>query len=98
MCHEGMGHRQLRLVYRHFRERFWAPGTAKLIKRHILSCKVCQVFSGMKVSAQLCSGPRSPPGTKARASDVFTHWSVDFAGPFPQDAKSGCEYVMITVE
>ena len=94
MCHEGMGHRQLRSVYRHFRSRFWVPGAAKLIKRHILSCKVCQAFSSAKVSAQLSSGP----GTRARAGDVFTHWSVDFAGPFPKDSETGCEYVIIAVE
>ena len=59
-----------------------------------MSCKVCQAFSSAKVSAQLSSGP----GTRARAGDVFTHWSVDFAGPFPKDSETGCEYVIIAVE
>ena len=90
MCHKGMGHRQLRSVLRHFRTRFWVPGAATLIKRHILSYKVCQAFSNAKVSAG--------PGMTATARDVFTHWSIDFAGLFPKDVETGCQYVIIAVE
>ena len=32
------------------------------------------------------------------AKDVFTHWSIDFAGPFPKDAETGCQYVILAVD
>ena len=92
MCHEGMGHRQLRSIYKYFCSRYWVPAAAKLIKRHLMACKTCQCFANARVNSI-----RSP-GYSPRASDVFTHWSVDFAGPFPKDAETGMEYVIIAVE
>ena len=89
-CHEGLGHRQMRSAYRHFAARYWVPAAAKLLKRHILSCKVCQCFADARKFQS--------PGFSPTASDVFTHWSVDFAGPFPKDAVTGMEYVIIAVE
>ena len=89
-CHEGLGHRQIRSAYRHFAARYWIPAAAKLLKRHILSCKTCQCFADARKFQS--------PGFSPVASDVFTHWSVDFAGPFPKDAVTGMEYVIIAVE
>ena len=93
-CHEGLGHRGLRSTYKHFTARYWVPAAAKLIKRHILSCKVCQCFADAKINAI----HSKRPGFSPRASDVFTHWSVDFTGPFPKDIATGMEYVIIAVE
>ena len=68
------------------------PAAATLIKRHILTCKVCQCFANAKINAL------QSPGFSPRASDVFTHWSIDFAGPFPKDSQTGMEYIVIAVE
>lgn len=92
MCHEGMGHRQLGSVYDYFVRRYWVPGASKLIKRHILACGVCQQF------ASDVSPPHASPGFSPSAKDVFTHWSVDFAGPFPPDAATGHRYIVVAVE
>ena len=48
MCHEGMGHRQLRSTYKYFCSRYWVPAAAKLIKRHIMACKTCQCFANAR--------------------------------------------------
>ena len=92
MCHEGMGHRQLGSVYDYFNRRYWVPAAVKFIKRHILSCEVCQQFVAD------VTPPHSSPGFSPSAKDVFTHWSVDFAGPFPPDAATGHKYVVVAVE
>lgn len=75
----------------HFASRYWVPAAAKLLKRHILACKTSQCFANAKINAA------HSPGFSPAASDVFTHWSVDFAGFFPKD-HSGMEYIIIAVE
>lgn len=89
-CHEGLGHRQLRSVYKHFSRRYWVPAAGKLIRRHILACKTCQCFAS--------ANRGKVPGFAPTASDVFQHWSIDFAGPFPKDSETGMQYVLIAVE
>jgi transposase InsO family protein len=88
--HDGMGHRQLRAVIGYFATRFWTPASAKLIKSYIRSCKTCQKFSG--------NNTLHSPGYSPKAVDVFSHWSVDFAGPFPEDVHTGCKYVILAVD
>ena len=90
MCHEGMGHRQLGAVYDYFSKRYWVPAAVKFIKRHILACAVCQQFAA-DVTPPV-------PGFSASAKDVFTHWSIDFAGPFPPDTATGHRYIVVAVE
>ena len=92
LCHEGMGHRQLGSVYEYFSRRYWVPAAIKFIKRHILACTVCQQF------ASDVSPPQAFPGFSPSTKDVFTHWSVDFAGPFPTDAATGHRYIIVAVE
>ena len=67
--HEGLGHQGLRSTYKHFTARYWVPAAAKLIKRHILSFKVCQCFADGRINAMHSKGP----GFSPHASDVFTH-------------------------
>ena len=88
--HDGMGHRQLRAVIGYFATRFWIPASAKLIKSYIRSCKTCQKFCK--------NNTLHSPGYSPRAVDVFTHWSIDFAGPFPEDEHTGCKYVILAVD
>ena len=90
MCHEGMGHRQLGSVYEYFSHRYWVPAAIKFIKRHILACGVCQQFATDVTPPQ--------PGYSPSAVGVFTHWSIDFAGPFPVDAVTGHRYIIVAVE
>jgi hypothetical protein len=50
---------------------------AKITARYIAICSVCQ-----RHSPQI---PSVNPNHALRVHDIFTHWSVDFAGPFPPD-------------
>ena len=93
ICHEGMGHRQLGTVYDYFCRRFWVPCAVILVRRHILACKVCQSFAAESVRTMGGALGYSPS-----AKDVFTHWLIDFAGPFPKDAETGCQYVIVAVD
>ena len=90
LCHDGMGHRQLGSVYDYFSRRYWIPAAVKFIKRHILACTVCQQFANDLVLP--------PPGFSPSAKEVFTHWSIDFAGPFASDVVTGCRFVIVAVE
>ena len=90
ILHEGMGHRALGSVYSIFSQRFWIPGASKLISRHILACRTCQEFSKQN--------PLKSPGFRVTPTDIFTHWSIDFAGPFPKDSQNGCQFVCLAVE
>jgi len=90
ICYEGLGHRQLGSAYDYFSKRYWVPVAAKLIQRHIEACKSCQAFSKPN-KFQL-------PGYIPQGGDVFSHWLIDFAGPFPKDAETGCEYVCLAVD
>jgi hypothetical protein len=50
---------------------------AKITARYIAICSVCQ-----RHSPQI---PSVNPKHALRVHDIFTHWSVNFAGPFPPD-------------
>ena len=69
---------------------FLNPGASKVIRRHIIACKVCQQFSK--------PNPLAPPGYTISPSDVFSHCSIDFAGPFPEDTATGCKSVILAVD
>jgi len=88
--HDGMGHRQARAVIGHFNMRYWAPASAKLIESYVRSCPTCQKFSR--------NNTLQSPGYCPRGVDVFSHWSVDFAGPFPEDTHTGSKYVILAVD
>ncbi|RPB25030.1 hypothetical protein L211DRAFT_836896, partial [Terfezia boudieri ATCC MYA-4762] len=59
----------------YFSRRYWVPAAAKLVQRHIEVCKVCQAFSK--------PNKLQSPGYIPQGGDIFTHWSIDFSGPFP---------------
>jgi transposase InsO family protein len=88
--HDGMGHRQLRTVIGYFTARYWVPAAAKLIETYIRSCETCQRYSRNNVL--------HAPGYSPRAVDIFAHWSIDFAGPFPEDMHTGARYIIIAVD
>ena len=88
--HDGMGHRQVRAVIGYFNTRYWAPASAKLIESYIRSCSICQKFSKNNIL--------QAPGYSPKGVDVFSHWSVDFAGPFPEDTHTGSRYVIFAVD
>jgi len=90
MLHDGMGHRALRSCYNLFRQRFWVPGAAKIIARHIAACRQCQQFAK--------PNPLAVPGYSVSPTDVFSHWSIDFAGPFPEDVTTGAKYAILAVD
>jgi hypothetical protein len=87
--HDGMGHRQAWAVISYFNTRYWAPVSAKLIESYVCSCSICQKFSKNNVL--------HAPGYSPRGVDVFSHWSVEFAGPFPEDTHTGSRYVIFAV-
>lgn len=43
--HDGMSHRGLASVHYHFALWFWIPAVGKVIHRHILACRTCQILS-----------------------------------------------------
>lgn len=90
MLHEGMSHRALGSCYMMFQDQYWMPAASKIIGRHIMSCKTCQEFSK--------PNPLGAPGYSVSPTDVFSHWSIDFAGPFPEDVQTGCKYVILAVD
>ena len=94
LYHEGMGHRQLGSVYEYFSRRYWIPAAIKFIKCHILACTVCQQFAKDVSPPHRHSFPRFSPSAK----DIFTHWSIDFAGPFPTNAVTGHKYIIVAME
>ncbi|KAF8433992.1 hypothetical protein BGX38DRAFT_1289004 [Terfezia claveryi] len=84
LCHEGLGHRQLSSAYEYFSKRYWVPAAAKVVQRHIEACKICQVFSK--------PNKLQSPGYIPQGGDIFTHWLIDSAGPFPKDLETGDRY------
>jgi len=90
MLHDGMGHRALGSCYNLFRQRFWVPGAAKIIARHIAACRQCQQFAK--------PNPLAVPGYSVSPTDIFSHWSIDFAGPFPEDVTTGAKYAILAVD
>ncbi|RPB25471.1 hypothetical protein L211DRAFT_782944, partial [Terfezia boudieri ATCC MYA-4762] len=90
MIHDGMGHRGLRSCYAVFSQRFWIPAAAKIIERHISACRQCQQFSK--------PNPLATPGYGISPTDIFSHWSIDFAGPFPEDVSTGARFVILAVD
>ena len=69
------------------------PYAANLVRRHILACKVYQSFAAESVRTMGGATGYSPS-----AKDVFTYWSIDFAGPFPKDAEISCQYVIVAMD
>jgi len=90
MLHDEMGHRALGPCYNLFRQHFWVPGAAKIIARHISACRQCQQFAK--------PNPLAVPGYSVSPTDVFSHWSIDFAGPFPEDVTTGAKYAILAVD
>ena len=90
MLHDGMGHRALGSCYNLFRQCFWVPGVAKIITRHIAACRQCQQFAK--------PNPLAVPGYSISPTDIFSYWSIDFAGPFPEDITTGAKYVILAMD
>ena len=61
----------------------------KFVCRYIMQCQRCQRFT---TSHSLDFSTYA-----FMISDTFTHWNVDFAGPFPED-QFGFKYVCVAVE
>ena len=73
--------------------------------KHILACQICQQFSK--------PNPLAAPGYTVNPTDVFSHWSIDFVGPFPdvfshwsidfvrpfpEDMATGNKFVILAVD
>lgn len=88
--HDGMGHHQLRAVLAYFTTRYWIPAAPKLIESYIRSCHTCQKYSKNNIL--------QVPGYTPQAADIFSRWSIDFAGPFPPDTHTGDRYAIFAVD
>lgn len=75
LLHEGFGHQGAEKVYLLFKKKYYFPAAARVIYRHVLGCVPCQKLSK---NNKLVS-----PGYVQEPADILTHWSIDFAGPFP---------------
>ena len=69
--------------------RFWFPAREKFVCRHIAKCLYCQRHAR--------ADPVYFPNYAIVVLDIFAHWGVDFAGPFPVDQFS-FQYVCIGVD
>ena len=88
--HDGFGHRAMPAVYHHLRLRYWVPAAAKVIKQYIDGCSSCQRLAA--------PNKFEIPGYQIQPSDIFSHWSVDYIGPFPADPRTGDLHVIIAVD
>jgi hypothetical protein len=86
--HDGWGHKGLEGTLAHFCAQYWLPVVAKVAARYIARCEVCQRHSPPTSYVN--------PNHALQVHDIFTHWSVDFAGPFPPD-YDGNKYVCIGI-
>jgi len=64
--------------------------SGEIIARHIAACRQCQQFAK--------PNPLAVPGYSVSPTDVFSHWSIDFAGPFPEDVTTGAKYAILAVD
>lgn len=81
--HDGMEHRGAATVYYHFALRYWVPALGKIICRHILAFKTCQIMSK--------NNKMETSGYAFDAHNIFAHWAIDFMEPFPQDLMTKAE-------
>ena len=88
-AHDGTAHRGIESTLTYLASRYWFPVMDKFVCRYIMQCQRCQRFAR--------SHPLDFPNYAFTISDIFTHWNVDFAGPFPKD-QFGFKYVCVAVE
>ena len=89
-AHDGAGHRGVEGTLIILASRFWFPLMEKFVGRHIAQCATCQRHAR--------AGPVLWfPNYAVAVLDIFAHWGIDFAGPFPVD-QFGFQYVCIAVE
>ena len=89
-AHDGAGHRGVEGTLVILASRFWFPLMEKFVCRHIAQCDICQRHAR--------AGPvHWFPNYAVAVLDIFAHWGIDFAGPFPID-QFGFQYVCIAVD
>ena len=89
--HDGMGHRRMPSVLPYFAAKYWFPAAPKLLESYIRTCMRCQRFA--RNNDITISPGFTPFGVQA-----FARWSIDFAGPFPEDPKTGHKYVCFGID
>ena len=88
-AHDGTAHRGIESTLTYLASRYWFPVMDKFVCRYIIQCQRCQRFTR--------AHPLDFPNYAFTISDIFTHWNIDFAGPFPED-QFGFRYVCVAVE
>ena len=89
-AHDGAGHRGVEGTFTILVSRFWFPLMDKFVCRHIAQCVPCQRYAR--------AGPvQWFPNYAVAVLDIFAHWGIDFAGPFPVD-QFGFQYICIAVD
>jgi len=88
-AHDGAGHRGVEGTLTILGSRFWFPVMEKFVCRHIAKCLNCQQHAR--------ASPVYFPNYAVAVLDIFAHWGIDFAGPFPVD-QFGFRYVCIGVD
>ena len=88
-AHDGSGHKGIEGTLGLVGARWWFPVMQKIVARHIARCSTCQFFAK----------PPSldNPNFSINVYDVFSHWYIDTAGPFPPD-ENGNRYVIIALD
>ena len=88
-AHDGAGHRGVEGTLTILGSRFWFPVMEKFVCRHIAKCLNCQQHAR--------ASPVYFPNYAVAVLDIFAHWGIDFAGPFPVD-QFGFQYVCIGID
>jgi hypothetical protein len=89
-AHDGAGHRAIEGTFTILASRFWFPLMDKFVCRHIARCVSYQRYAR--------AGPvQWFPNYTVAVLDIFAHWGIDFACPFPID-QCGFQYICLAVD
>ncbi|XP_068206239.1 uncharacterized protein [Palaemon carinicauda] len=91
-CTESVGHFGVRKTFQKLSEHFFWPGMRRDVKRHELSCKVCQLVG--KPNQKF---PKAPLIPIPSVGEPFREVIIDVIGPLPR-TRGGHEYILTMVD
>ncbi|XP_068229386.1 uncharacterized protein [Palaemon carinicauda] len=86
------GHFGVKKTFQKLSEHFFWPGMRRDVKRHVLSCKVCQLVG--KPNQKI---PKAPLIPIPSVGEPFREVIIDVVGPLPR-TREGHEYILTMVD
>ncbi|XP_068242408.1 uncharacterized protein [Palaemon carinicauda] len=86
------GHFGVRKTFQKLSEHFFWPGMRRDVKRHVLSCKVCQLVG--KPNQKI---PKAPLIPIPSVGEPFREVIIDLVGPLPR-TRGGHEYILTMID